>query len=108
MIELIHLKKLFNKTIAVDNLNMVIDSGKITAFLGPNGAGKTTTIKMMVGLLKPTEGIIKINGKNIEEDSMTYKKITSYIPDFPFPSAKNLITFITSFIYTKSLSCPPS
>ena len=84
MIELINLKKQFNKTIAVDGLNMVINSGKITAFLGPNGAGKTTTIKMMVGLLKPTEGSITINGKNIQEEGLNYKKIMSYIPDFPF------------------------
>lgn len=84
MIELIHLKKQFNKTIAVDGLDMIIDSGKITAFLGPNGAGKTTTIKMMVGLLKPTEGEILIHGKNIQENVLSYKKIMSYIPDFPF------------------------
>ncbi len=84
MIELIHLKKQFSKTMAVDDLNMIIDSGKITAFLGPNGAGKTTTIKMMTGLLKPTGGMIKINGRNIEEDSLTYKKSMAYIPDFPF------------------------
>ena len=84
MIELKQLKKQFNKTTAVDGLDMIIEAGKITAFLGPNGAGKTTTIKMMVGLLKPTEGEILINGKNIHEDVLSYKKIMSYIPDFPY------------------------
>lgn len=49
---------------AVDGINLDIARGEIVGFLGPNGAGKSTAIKMMTGVLSPTEGIIDINGMN--------------------------------------------
>ena len=63
MIEIKNLSKSYNKGAvkAVDDLNLTINNGEIFGFLGPNGAGKTTTIKMMVGLLKPDSGTVKIN-----------------------------------------------
>ncbi|MBI1832409.1 MAG: ATP-binding cassette domain-containing protein, partial [Planctomycetes bacterium] len=56
MIELIHVSKSYGDKPAVSDLNLTIQPGELFAFLGPNGAGKTTTIKMMCGLLFPTEG----------------------------------------------------
>ena len=50
---------------AVDKLNFSVKKGEIVGFIGPNGAGKSTTIKMMSGILTPTEGEILINGRNI-------------------------------------------
>ena len=68
IIEIKELKKVFNKTIAVDNLNFEIQKGKIIGLLGPNGCGKSTTIGMMLGLIKPTSGSVIINNKNIENN----------------------------------------
>ena len=68
MIEVINLKKNYDKKIAVDNLNFQIKKGQIVGLLGPNGSGKTTTIAMILGLLKPTSGQVIINGKNIEKE----------------------------------------
>ena len=68
---------------AVDNISLDIKSGEIFGFLGPNGAGKTTTIKMIVGLLKPDEGRININGINVWEKPLEAKQQISYIPDNP-------------------------
>ena len=65
MIELINLTKLYKGLRAVDGLNLKIDKGTVFGFLGPNGAGKTTTIKMMAGILRPTEGRITINGIDV-------------------------------------------
>ena len=65
-IELKNLKKNYNKFEAVNDLNFKIDTGKIIGLLGPNGCGKTTTIGMILGLIKPTEGEILVNGKNVE------------------------------------------
>ncbi|MBO1912907.1 ATP-binding cassette domain-containing protein, partial [Microvirga sp. 3-52] len=48
--------------------NLSLYPGQITGFLGPNGAGKTTTIRMMVGLMKPSEGDVLIEGKSLKED----------------------------------------
>ncbi len=68
---------------AVDNVTLDIKSGEIFGFLGPNGAGKTTTIKMIVGLLKPDEGEINIDGINVWERPLEAKQQISYIPDNP-------------------------
>jgi ABC-2 type transport system ATP-binding protein len=57
-------KKIGQKTL-IDNLSFSIESGEVFGFLGPNGAGKTTTIRMMVGLMKPTQGAIFIKGEDL-------------------------------------------
>ncbi|ABW19986.1 ABC transporter ATP-binding protein [Alkaliphilus oremlandii] len=66
---------------AVDQISFEVRKGEIFGFLGPNGAGKTTTLKMIVGLLKPDEGNILINDLDLQENSLTVKKMFSYVPD---------------------------
>ena len=66
-IEAQNLRKGYGDLQAVDGLDLRIKKGEVFGFLGPNGAGKTTSINMMVGLLRPTSGEIKINGKDIAE-----------------------------------------
>ena len=85
MIEIQNLCKSYNKgTVkAVDSLNLTVRPGEIFGFLGPNGAGKTTTIKMMVGLLKPDSGSVKINGFDIQNDPLRVKESISFVPDNP-------------------------
>ena len=65
MIRLNHVSKIYGdgSKKAVDDLSWDIEDGKITGFIGPNGAGKTTTLKMITGILAPSEGTIEINGK---------------------------------------------
>jgi ABC-2 type transport system ATP-binding protein len=84
MIKLEKISKCFGTKKAVDGLTLSIDAGELFAFLGPNGAGKTTTIKMMVGLLFPTEGRIFIGGHDIIEDGLAAKELISYVPDQPY------------------------
>ena len=62
MIEISHLTKKYGTHVAVDDLNLTIEPGRIYGFLGPNGAGKSTTMNMITGYLGATEGTIKING----------------------------------------------
>src|SRR5690554_2663301 len=71
------------QTKAVDHLNLEVGEGEIIGFIGPNGAGKTTTIKMITGILSPTQGEIRINGKNIEEEPVEAKMNFTYVPDHP-------------------------
>jgi ABC-2 type transport system ATP-binding protein len=61
------LTKRYGDTLAVDRLSLEITRGEIFGFLGPNGAGKTTSIKMMVGLIDPSEGYVLIEGRSIRE-----------------------------------------
>ncbi len=84
MIKLIHLTKRFGRLTAVNDLSLDIPRGEIFGFLGPNGAGKTTTIKMMAGILQPTEGTVIIDGKNLAEDPVGAKQVTGFIPDRGF------------------------
>jgi len=84
MISLIHLTKRYGRLTAVDDLSLEIPAGEIFGFLGPNGAGKTTTIKMMAGILQPTDGTIIIDGKDLAEDPVGAKQVTGFIPDRGF------------------------
>ena len=68
-IQVKNLSKKFNDTIAVNNINLNIEKNKTLGLLGPNGCGKTTTIGMLLGLIKPSEGEIIIEGKNLNEYS---------------------------------------
>ncbi|PJO40748.1 ABC transporter ATP-binding protein [Lysinibacillus xylanilyticus] len=63
-----NLSKSFGKEQAVSNINLKIRKGEIYGFLGPNGAGKTTTIRMLLGLMKPSSGKIKIFQKDLTKE----------------------------------------
>ena len=63
------LKKRFGKTIALDGLDLVADSGQVVAVLGPNGAGKTTFVRAVATLLRPDEGSLRVAGHDVREDS---------------------------------------
>jgi len=84
MIKLNNLTKMYRGFRAVDNLNLEIKKGVIFGFLGPNGAGKTTTIKMMAGVLKPTQGQVLIDGIDIAHDPSEAKRRIGFVPDQPF------------------------
>ena len=83
MIEISHLTKKYGTHVAVDDLNLTIEPGRIYGFLGPNGAGKSTTMNMITGYLGATEGIIKINGFDILAQPEDAKKCIGYLPELP-------------------------
>ncbi len=66
-IEIKNLKKIFNNTTVVDNISFTIEENKTLGLLGPNGCGKTTTIGMMLGLIEPSQGEIRIDNKDINQ-----------------------------------------
>ena len=84
MIRTENLTKRFGSKVAVANLDLEIAAGEFFCFLGPNGAGKTTTIKMLTGLLHPTEGRAFLGGHDIRKEPLEAKRIIGYIPDSPF------------------------
>jgi len=84
MIELKNLTKKFGEIVAVNRLNLSVSEGEIFGFIGPNGAGKTTTLRMMSGILAPTEGSIMIDGINMARQPEKAKQRMGYIPDRPF------------------------
>ncbi|SCG82163.1 Nod factor export ATP-binding protein I [Proteiniborus sp. DW1] len=82
MIQIKNVTKKFDDFIAVNNISLNIDSGDFIGLLGPNGAGKTTIIKMLTGLLKPTEGEIYINGQKMTRNNKDAKKILGIVPQY--------------------------
>jgi ABC-2 type transport system ATP-binding protein len=83
MIELIDVTRTYGDKTAVSGLSLTIPQGELFAFLGPNGAGKTTTIKMLVGLLRPTSGEVRVGGIDIVRDPREANRLTGYVPDEP-------------------------
>jgi ABC-2 type transport system ATP-binding protein len=84
MIRLYGLAKRYGKFTAVHPLDLHVRKGELFGFLGPNGAGKTSTIRMIVGVLQPTEGRVEIAGHDMVHDSISAKRHLGYIPDRPF------------------------
>jgi len=84
MIEIQNLVKRYGRFTAVDGVSLDVQPGEIHGFLGPNGAGKTTTIRMIAGLLKPTEGRILVNGFDTATDPEAAKASLGFVPDRPF------------------------
>jgi len=78
------LHKSYFDLVAVDRLTFEIPAGQVFGFIGRNGAGKTTTIKMMMGLLEPTDGTVSLGGFDIHEEPREAKAITGYLPDHPY------------------------
>ena len=81
MIELSHVSRFFGDFRAVDDISFSIKTGEIVGLLGPNGAGKTTTMRMITGFLEPSAGVVKIDGKNIVENSVDCKAKIGYMPE---------------------------
>jgi ABC-2 type transport system ATP-binding protein len=85
---------------AVDQVSFEVYSGEIFGFLGPNGAGKTTTIKMIVGLLQPTSGSVRVGGFDVLTQPQYAKATCGYVPDepnlYPKLSGRELLRFVGS------------
>lgn len=84
MIELKDLTKKYGDFQAVNDLNLSIEKGEVFGFIGPNGAGKTTTIKMMGGILEPTNGTVTIAGVSMQAEPEMAKSKIGFIPDRPY------------------------
>lgn len=70
--------------LAVEDLRLSVGAGELFGFLGENGAGKTTTIKMLTGLIPPTEGRARIGGRDVRDDPREARRLIGYVPDNPF------------------------
>lgn len=98
LLKLTALTKRYADVLALDSVDLTVESGKIIGLLGPNGSGKTTLIKILNGLLTPTEGTVLINGNRVGPET---KKIVSYLPDNsflpPWMTAEQIVALFTDF-----------
>ncbi len=95
LIEITGLTKAYDANhVAVNNVSLTLPRGKIVGLLGPNGSGKTTLIKMMNGLLTPTQGVIRIGGRPVGVETKAH---VSYLPDRTYLSGNKKVTQILDF-----------
>ena len=80
ILEVNNLTKTFGKFTALDGVNLTIQPGEIYGFIGPNGAGKTTTIRVLLGILKATQGEARMFGKDVWKDSVDIHKNIAFVP----------------------------
>lgn len=80
-IEVVHLKKHFGKTRAVDDISFTFSAGHVVGFVGPNGAGKTTTMRILATLDEPTEGDAFVDGISVVEEPERARALVGYVPD---------------------------
>ena len=83
MIEFDSVTRTYGAKVAVSELSLSIPRGELFALLGPNGAGKTTTIKMLVGLLRPSRGAVRVSGHDLVGDPRSAHLHIGYVPDEP-------------------------
>ena len=98
MLRLESVTKRYGSFTAVDSLDLVVPRGEIFGFLGPNGAGKTTTIRMVAGVLQPSEGAIHLGGISLLDDPTAAKSRLGYVPDRPFLYSKLSGSEFLSFV----------
>ena len=94
LVEIVNLTKKYGTNVAVNHLTVSLPKGKIIGLLGPNGSGKTTLIKILNGLLTPTEGTILIDGNNV--GTATKSKV-AYLPDRTYLTMNQTIREILDF-----------
>lgn len=98
MLKCENLVKVYSGCRAVDGLNLELDAGRIYALLGPNGSGKSTFMKMVVGLIKPTEGKIYLDGEEISDKTrarITYMPTENYF--YNYMRIKDIASFYKDF-----------
>jgi ABC-2 type transport system ATP-binding protein len=103
VIETHNLSKIYKDAQALKGLNLTVKEHSIFGFLGPNGAGKTTTIKILLGLIQPSEGRATIFGHDVQRDSVEIRKRTGYLAQDPryyeHLTARQILGYTARFFY---------
>ena len=84
MLEVRELTKRYHRVPAVDRISFTLQPGSVSGYLGPNGSGKSTTVKMITGLLEPSEGHVLFDGRDIQDHLIEFRKRLGYVPEEPY------------------------
>src|SRR5215469_13714849 len=83
LVEIDHVTKTFGSKVALRDVSFSVPAGQICGLLGPNGAGKTTLFRLLMGILKATEGKLLVDGLDAFEDRVEAKRRIGFLPDEP-------------------------
>jgi ABC-2 type transport system ATP-binding protein len=98
MIETQGLKKSYRDLVAVSDITFKVERGEVVGFLGPNGAGKTTTMKILTGVLPPSEGVARVAGFNVLDEPMEVRRRLGYVPEQPPVYPELTVTEYLTFV----------
>lgn len=90
MLQVKNLTKRYGALTAIQNVSFDMRPGEVLGLLGPNGSGKSTTVKILMGLLEPSDGSVELDGRNALADRQAYKALVGYVPEEP-----HLYTYLT-------------
>jgi ABC-2 type transport system ATP-binding protein len=92
------LSKRFSGITVVRDVDFTIRAGDVLGYLGPNGSGKTTTVRMLAGLLAPSNGTVEYDGRDVRDDPVAFRRVLGYIPEepylYPFLSGREYLQLI--------------
>jgi len=83
MLQVDRLTKRYGALIGIDNVSFAVEAGEVLGLLGPNGSGKSTTVKILTGLLQPSSGAVRLDGRDVAADITAYKAHLGYVPEEP-------------------------
>ena len=99
MISVENLTKYYGPYMAVNNISFEVEKGSVVGFLGPNGAGKSTTVRIITCYLSATSGTAKVDGKDVQTDSLEVRKKIGYLPEnTPLYTDLNVVDYL-NFMY---------
>jgi len=94
MLELQHLYRSYRSIPAIQDVSFTVAAGEVVGFLGPNGAGKSTTVKIITGMLRPNEGHVLFEGRDIRDDMVAFRAAIGYVPE-----EAHLYTYLSGLEY---------
>jgi ABC-2 type transport system ATP-binding protein len=100
MLEIRHVTKRYRNIAVVDDASFTVRPGEVTGYLGPNGSGKSTTVKIITTLIEPTDGKVLLDGRDVREDPVAFKRRLGYVPEEAI-----LYSYLSGLEYLQLMGC---
>jgi ABC-2 type transport system ATP-binding protein len=100
MLEIRHVTKRYRNVPVVDDVSFTVAPGEVTGYLGPNGSGKSTTVKIITTLIEPTAGKVLLDGRDVREDAVAFKRRLGYVPEEAI-----LYSYLSGLEYLQLMGC---
>ena len=100
MLEIRGLTKYYRNIPVVNDVSFSLQPGEVTGYLGPNGSGKSTTVKIVTALIEPSAGKVLLDGQDIRDDLMAFKRRLGYVPEEAI-----LYSYLTGLEYLQLMGC---
>jgi len=100
MLEILHVTKRYRNIPVVNDVSFTVRPGEVTGYLGPNGSGKSTTVKIITTLIEPTAGKVLLDGRDVREDPVEFKRRLGYVPEEAI-----LYSYLSGLEYLQLMGC---